>query len=104
MGQKEAIVTDKSPPPLPYFSQAIKCQGMIYCSGSVGMDPKTNKLVEGSVADRTVSISVLNKLIILFSDHLILPSQAQCLANLSAILEAGGSSIDNCVKVNIFLT
>lgn len=54
MPQKEAVVTDKAPPPMPFFSQAIKCQGMVYCSGSIGMDPKTNKVVEGTVADRTV--------------------------------------------------
>jgi hypothetical protein len=55
MSQREAVFTDKAPAPLPFFSQAIKCQGMVYCSGSIGMDPKTNKLVEGSVGDRTVS-------------------------------------------------
>jgi hypothetical protein len=54
MPQKEAVSTDKAPPPMPFFSQAIKCQGMVYCSGSIGMDPATNKLVEGSVGDRTV--------------------------------------------------
>jgi len=82
MPQKEAVVTDKAPPPLPFFSQAIKCQGMVYCSGSIGIDPTTQKVVEGGVADRT----------------------RQSLQNLSAILLASGSSINNCVKVNIFLT
>lgn len=56
MPQKEAVSTDKAPPPLPFFSQAIKCQGMVYCSGSIGVDPKTKQLVEGSVADRCVSL------------------------------------------------
>jgi len=46
------------------------------------MNPETNKLVEGSVGDRT----------------------AQALKNLKAVLEAAGSSIDNVVKVNVFLT
>ncbi|TVY29967.1 RutC family protein [Lachnellula hyalina] len=79
---KEAVKTDKAPLPLPFFSQAIKCQGMVYCSGSIGTDPVTMKLVEGGVADRT----------------------EQALKNLSAVLEAAGSSIDNAVKVNVFLT
>ncbi|KAH8679859.1 Endoribonuclease L-PSP/chorismate mutase-like protein [Tricladium varicosporioides] len=82
MVQKEVVLTDKAPVPLPFYSQAIKCQGMVYCSGAVGMDPATNKLVEGSIGDRT---------------H-------QCLKNLSAVLEAAGSSIDNVVKVNVFIT
>ncbi|KAI9842761.1 MAG: hypothetical protein M1837_006944 [Sclerophora amabilis] len=62
---KEVISTDKAPPPLPVFSQAIKCGGMI-CT-------------------------------------LALP-RAQALRNLSAVLEAAGSSLDNAVKVNVFLT
>ncbi|KAB8304279.1 hypothetical protein EYC80_003691 [Monilinia laxa] len=82
MPQKESVSTDKAPPPLPFFSQAVKCQGMVYCSGSIGMDVTTKKLVEGGVADRT----------------------RQSLLNLQAILEAAGSSIDNVVKVNVFLT
>ncbi|ESZ98078.1 Brt1 [Sclerotinia borealis F-4128] len=82
MTQKETVSTDKAPPPLPFFSQAIKCQGMVYCSGSIGMDVATMKLVEGGVADRC----------------------RQSPLNLKAILEAAGSSVDNVVKVNVFLT
>lgn len=55
------------------------------------MDPKTNKLVEGTVADRTVcSLSSLFPFTV--SNGTI---KAQSLANLSAVLEAAGSSIDN---------
>lgn len=56
MAAKESVVTDKAPPPLPFFSQAIKCNGMVYCSGSIGMDPVSMKLVEGGVEKRTVRI------------------------------------------------
>jgi hypothetical protein len=62
MVQKEEVKTDKAPPPLPFFSQAIKCQGMVYCSGSIGMDPISNKMVEGTVGDRTVCLSIENRL------------------------------------------
>jgi len=55
MAPKEAVLTENAPAPMPFFSQAIKCQGMVYCSGSIGMDPKTSKLVEGGVGDRAVS-------------------------------------------------
>ena len=58
MPQKEAVKTDKAPPPMPFFSQAIKCQGMVYCSGSIGIDPQTLKLVEGNVGDRTVCLGM----------------------------------------------
>lgn len=56
MPQKEAVFTTNAPPPLPFFSQAIKCQGMVYCSGSIGTDPATKEMVQGGVADRTVNL------------------------------------------------
>jgi 2-iminobutanoate/2-iminopropanoate deaminase len=82
MSFRTAVSTPNSPVPLPQFSQAVKYNNMIYCSGNIGLDPKTNQLVSGTVTDRT----------------------RQALCNLSAILEAGGSSLDRVVKANIFLT
>ncbi|EFE38898.1 hypothetical protein TRV_06417 [Trichophyton verrucosum HKI 0517] len=82
MPTKTAVLTTKAPAPLPVLSQAVVHNGMIYCSGSIGMYPKTNQLVSGSVAERT---------------H-------QALRNLSAVLEAGGSSLKNVVKTNVFIS
>ncbi|MCJ1361812.1 hypothetical protein MMC16_000912 [Acarospora aff. strigata] len=82
MPTRTAISTTNAPVPLPFFSQANVCNGMVYCSGSIGMDPATQNVVEGGVGDRT----------------------AQALRNLSAVLEAGGSSLKNVVKVNVYLT
>lgn len=39
----------------PYFSNAIVCGGTVYVSGNIGMDYPTKTLVDGTVADRTVS-------------------------------------------------
>lgn len=39
---------------LDVLSQAIIANNTVYCSGAVGIDPRTGKLVEGTVADRTV--------------------------------------------------
>jgi 2-iminobutanoate/2-iminopropanoate deaminase len=104
MTLKESVVTDKAPAQPSLFSQAIKCNGMVYCSGSIGIEPTTMKLVEGGVADRTVSRSLrpLPTTDPLASSHIT--SQKQALTNLSEVLKAAGSSIDNVVKVNIFLT
>ncbi|EEP77989.1 endoribonuclease L-PSP [Uncinocarpus reesii 1704] len=82
MTEKRAVFTEKGAAPLPVFSQAVVHNGMIYCSGSIGLDPATKKVVEGGIGERTV----------------------QALRNLSVVLEAGGSSIQNVVKVNVFLT
>ncbi|CAG9940391.1 unnamed protein product [Clonostachys rosea f. rosea IK726] len=79
----EQVSTTAAPAPLPQFSQAIKFNGLLFCSGNVGAIPGTNlQLVEGTAKDRT----------------------RQTLKNISAVLEAGGSSLRNVLKVNIFIT
>ncbi|KAK8096009.1 hypothetical protein PG999_014031 [Apiospora kogelbergensis] len=82
MSPTEKVSTDKAPKPLPQFSQAVKYNGMVYCSGSIGFDPATFTLVEGGVKNET----------------------RRALQNLAAVLEAAGSSFENVLKVNIFLT
>ncbi|KAF2664940.1 YjgF-like protein [Microthyrium microscopicum] len=79
---KQAILTKGAPTPLPFLSQGIAVNGMVYCSGQIGQDPETGKVIEGTVGDRTRRI----------------------LQNLSAVLEAAGSSMEHAVKVNVFLT
>ncbi|KAF5130246.1 RutC family protein [Metarhizium brunneum] len=82
MASKVAVSTDKAPKPLPgIYSQAIKANGMVFVSGAIALDAETGKLVDGDVQAHT---------------H-------QCIKNLSAILEAAGSSIEKVVKVNVFL-
>ncbi|PGG96387.1 hypothetical protein GX51_07841 [Blastomyces parvus] len=78
---KQVVLTDKAPAPIPVLSQGIVYNGIVYCSGQVGMDPATGKLVEGTVQDRT----------------------AQIFRNLSAVLEKAGSSLEKAIKVNVFL-
>ncbi|RSL55698.1 hypothetical protein CEP54_009276 [Fusarium duplospermum] len=79
----EAVSITEAPNPFPQFSQAIKHNGLVFCSGNVGLIPGTDlKLVEGTVKDRA----------------------RQTLKNLEAILTAAGSSLHNVVKVNIYIT
>ncbi|KAJ6175906.1 YjgF/Yer057p/UK114 family [Penicillium canescens] len=75
------IRTERAPLPPPFLSQGLIVGDVVYCSGQVGAD-STGKLVDGSIQDRT----------------------RQILRNLNAVLEAGGSSLHNAIKVNIFLT
>ncbi|KAF5713142.1 endoribonuclease L-PSP [Fusarium mundagurra] len=81
--QIEAVSTKSAPTPLPQFSQAVKHNGMVYCSGNIGAIPGTNlELVEGTVKDRA----------------------RQAIKNLEAILKESGSSLRNIVKMNIYIT
>lgn len=58
MAAKEAIfMTEPKKPAL--LCQAVKSNGMVYCSGSVGMDVATGKLIEGSVGERAVRVYFL---------------------------------------------
>ena len=76
------VATDSAPAAIGPYSQAIILDGVIYCSGQVGLDPASGQLVEGDVQ-----------------------AQAQrALQNLSAVLEAAGSSLANVVKTTVFLT
>lgn len=79
---RRVIRTDKAPAPFqgaPY-SQAIAHGGLVFVSGQVGVDPGGN-MVEGGIAEQT----------------------EQVMRNLSAILEAAGTSLQNVVKATIFL-
>ena len=79
---RRVIRTDKAPAPFqgaPY-SQAIAHGGLVFVSGQVGVDPGGN-MVEGGIAEQT----------------------EQVMKNLSAILEAAGTSLKNVVKATIFL-
>jgi len=79
---RRVIRTDKAPAPFqgaPY-SQAIEHGGLVFVSGQLGIDPGGN-LVEGGIAEQT----------------------EQVMQNLSAILEAAGTSLENVVKATIFL-
>jgi 2-iminobutanoate/2-iminopropanoate deaminase len=78
---KEIISTEKGPKAIGPYSQAVKANGFIFTAGQVAFDPATGQIVEGDVAHQT----------------------ARVLENLKAILEAGGSSLDQAVKATVYL-
>lgn len=78
---RQVIATAKAPAAVGPYSQAIKANGFVFTAGQLGLDPATGKLVEGDVTDQA----------------------RQALKNLQAILEAAGSSLEQVVKVTVFL-
>jgi 2-iminobutanoate/2-iminopropanoate deaminase len=79
---RRIIRTDNAPAPFqgaPY-SQAIAHGGLVFVSGQLGVDPGGD-MVEGGIAEQT----------------------EQVMQNVSAILEAAGSNLQNIVKTTIFL-
>ena len=73
------ISTESAPAALGPYSQAIVANGFVFCSGTVGIDPRTGELAEGIAAQTE-----------------------QALRNLAAILASAGSSLDELVKTTIF--
>jgi 2-iminobutanoate/2-iminopropanoate deaminase len=82
--ERHPVVTDKAPRPLagaPY-SQAIASRGLVFCSGQVPLDPESQQLVEGDIAEQTTRV----------------------IENLKGVLEAAGSSLGDVLKTTVFLT
>lgn len=77
----EVISTDKAPGAIGPYSQAIKANGMIFCSGQIPIDPSTGNFVSDDIAEQTV----------------------QVFKNLQAVLEAAGSGFGKVVKTTVFL-
>ncbi len=78
---RDIVTTQNAPKPPPSYSQAVKAAGLVFVSGTAPADPITGHLIEGSAAVQT----------------------AQCLRNITAILEAAGSSLDKAVSATIIL-
>lgn len=57
MSEITEVKTTNAPKPLPVFSQAVKANGMVFCSGNIGLDKDTWTLVEGGIKAQTVSQS-----------------------------------------------
>jgi 2-iminobutanoate/2-iminopropanoate deaminase len=76
-----AILTSRAPAPVGPYSQAIRVGGFVFCSGQVGLDPATGKIVAGGVAEQT----------------------RQVLENLTAVLASANLTLAAIVKTTIFL-
>ena len=97
---KEVVLTDKSPAPMSCISQGVKVGDFVFVSGILPISPETNRFVEGTVGDRTVSIFLYVYTWNNISNEV---PKTQILTNIANILEKSGTNIQNVVKVNIWL-
>ena len=82
MSSKEIVNTNKAPNAIGPYSQAIKIDNMVFLSGQIAIDPKTQQFINGDIEVQTKMV----------------------LANVKAVLEASGSSLESVVKTTIYLT
>lgn len=78
---RDVISTNEAPKAIGPYSQAIRAGGFVFVSGQVAIDPATQQLANGDIAAQTDLV----------------------LKNLSAILEASGSGIEQVVRCTVFL-
>jgi 2-iminobutanoate/2-iminopropanoate deaminase len=78
---RNIVFTTKAAKPPAAYSQAVKAAGLVFVSGTAPVDPVTGVLKGTTVQEQT----------------------AQCLANIRAILEEAGSSLDKIVSVTVVL-
>ncbi len=82
MPQLTAIHTDDAPGALGPYSQAISCDGWVFASGQIAIDPATGTLIDGDVPAQTDRV----------------------LRNLAAVLDAAGARLQTVVKTTVFLS
>ena len=78
---RRAVSTAGAPAAIGPYSQGIVADGLLFCAGQAALDPATGALVEGGIQ----------------------PETERVMANLTAVLDAGGCSWGDVVKTTIFL-
>jgi len=82
MTNKAIIHTDQAPKAIGTYSQAVKVHHTVYLSGQIPLVPETMEMVKGDIRAQIT----------------------QVFKNLSAVCEASGGSLQNMVKLNVYLT
>jgi 2-iminobutanoate/2-iminopropanoate deaminase len=78
---RQVISTEGAPKAIGPYSQAIRAGGLLFTSGQVAIDPATQQIIVGDVSAQTDRV----------------------LKNLSAVLQASGSSLEQVVRCTVFL-
>ena len=79
---KAALHTDKAPAAIGTYSQAIAANGLVFLSGQIPLDPATMEIVDGDFEARARRV----------------------FDNLAAVASAAGGTLDDVVKLTVFLT
>jgi 2-iminobutanoate/2-iminopropanoate deaminase len=78
---KQTVVAENAPKAIGPYSAGVKIGDFVFTAGQLGINPETGSIVNGGIAAET----------------------RQALNNLRAVLEAGGSSLNNVIKTTVFL-
>jgi 2-iminobutanoate/2-iminopropanoate deaminase len=79
--ERTVVSTNEAPKAIGPYSQAVRVGDLLFTSGQIALDPESQQVIAGGIAEQT----------------------EQVFKNLKAILEAGGSSFAHVVKATVFL-
>lgn len=79
---RQIIHTDQAPSAIGPYSQAVRAGGTVFLSGQIPLDPATGELVQGDIAAQA----------------------RRAFANLQAVCEAAGGTLDGVVRLGLYLT
>jgi 2-iminobutanoate/2-iminopropanoate deaminase len=78
----KTVTTPNAPAPGGHYSQAIVCNGLVFVSGQLSIDPKTGEKKLGSIEEQT----------------------EQALTNVAEILKAAGSDLSRVLKMTVYVS
>jgi 2-iminobutanoate/2-iminopropanoate deaminase len=79
---RKSVSSDRAPKAIGPYSQAVWTGNLLYCSGQTPINPATGQLLDGDISAQT----------------------QLAFDNLEAVLQAAGLSMDDVIKVNVYLT
>lgn len=86
MTARRTVATDRAPKAIGPYAQAVLADGWLWCSGQIPLDPASGKVV-GEGRDEAAARA----------------QTRQVLANLRAVVEAGGGTLADVVRCTVFL-
>ncbi len=79
---RESVTAPAAPAPVGPYVHAIRAGELLFCSGQVGLDPKSGELAGVTASEQT----------------------GRCLENLAAVCDAGGTTLGHAVRLTVYLT
>jgi 2-iminobutanoate/2-iminopropanoate deaminase len=79
---RQTVTAPEAPEAVGPYVHAVSAAGLLFCSGQIPLDPSSGELVGSTPAEQA----------------------RQCLHNLAAVCAAGGTSLDNAVKLTVYMT
>jgi 2-iminobutanoate/2-iminopropanoate deaminase len=79
---RETVTALGAPAAVGPYSHAVRTGGLLFCSGQVPLDPDTNELVSGTIGEEA----------------------ERCLKNLQVVAAAAGATLEDAVRVTVYLT